>query len=435
VTESKRPLGIDVLEAARQRIAWTFDNFDNIYVAYSGGKDSTVMLYLTEMEARLRERTFSVLVVDLEGNYQLTLQHMQQQLGRLAGIAHIYWVCLPLVLRNAMSVFEPRWLCWDPAARDAWIQQPPDWLDRGPITDPEYFSFFRVGMEFEEFVAEFGEWIANGAVAHLDSSWQCFNPQRTACLVGIRTDESLNRFRTIQSKTKETYQKQPWTTRISNNTYNIYPIYDWRTEDIWTYHARQPKHTYNHLYDVMFQAGMSIHQARICQPYGDDQRRGLWLFQLIEPETWARVVARVAGANMGRLYINETGNVTGYRRVSKPNHLNWQQFAESLIRSMPPAMGEHYQNKILLFQRWWVDRGYPDGIPDEMPYKQEADRSAPSWRRVVKTLLRNDYWCKGLGFSQTKSDAYSEYQKLMSKRRQSWGVTDQSLAATRQTFS
>jgi len=47
------------------------------------------------------------------------------------------------------------------------------------------------------------------------------------------------------------------------------------------------------------EAGLTVHQMRICQPYGDDQRRGLWLFHLIEPQTWSRVVARVNGANGG----------------------------------------------------------------------------------------------------------------------------------------
>ena len=48
----------------------------------------------------------------------------------------------------------------------------------------------------------------------------------------------------------------------------------------------------------MHKAGVKLSLQRICQPYGDDQRRGLWLFHLIEPETWAKVVARVNGAKV-----------------------------------------------------------------------------------------------------------------------------------------
>ena len=323
---------------------------------------------------------------------------------------------LPIILRNAVSVYEPRWTCWDPEQEEAWIRRPPN----RAITDTETFPWFVPGMEFEEFVPAFGEWYADGV--------------ETACLVGIRANESLNRFRTIASTTKVTKNGRQETTEVTDHVYNVYPIYDWTTEDIWTYHGKNPDRSYNHLYDLMGMAGLSIHTMRICQPYGDDQRRGLWLFHLIEPETWGRVVARVAGANSGALYVQETGNITGYRRISRPDGHTWKSFAETLVASMPPQMEQHYRDKIMLFERWWMDRGYPEGIPDEVPYALEAKRLAPSWRRVCKSLLRNDYWCKGLGFTQHKSAAYQKYQDLMRRRRETWRVPDRALGYTQALF-
>ena len=87
---------------------------------------------------------------------------------------------------------------------------------------------------------------------------------------------------------------------------------------------------------------------------------------------------------------------------------------------MPDATQEHYENKILLFQKWWKEKGYPEGIPDEADYRLEAAKKAPSWRRVCKSLLRNDYWCKGLGFSQQKSSGYLKYLELMKRRKDEW---------------
>jgi len=167
----------------------------------------------------------------------------------------------------------------------------------------------------------------------------------------------------------------------------------------------------------MSQAGLTPHQMRICQPYGDDQRRGLWLFHIIEPDTWARIVSRVNGANSGALYINDTGNINGYRRISKPPNHTWKSFAMLLLNSLPPKTKEHYENKIFLFEKWWKKRGYASGLPDEADYSLEAARKVPSWRRVCKALLRNDYWSKGLGFSQHKSEAYQKYLMLMRERR------------------
>lgn len=405
---------VDVLTAARERISWTFDHFPRVYVSFSAGKDSTVMLHLVEDEARKRGRRFGLLLVDLEGQYETTIEHAEERFADLEDITDQYWVCLPISLRNAVSVYEPKWECWEPGKEETWIRP----LPSRAVNDPDTFPFFSRGMEFEEFVPEFGEWYAQG--------------ERTACLVGIRSDESLNRFRTIASTSKTTYDDKQYTSQITENVYNVYPIYDWRTEDIWTYHGKNPDRSYNRLYDLMGMAGLSIHLMRICQPYGDDQRRGLWLFHLIEPQTWARVVARVNGANSGAMYMQEWGNINGYRKITKPENHTWQSFAELLIASMPPAMEQHYADKVLLFQKWWMNRGYPDGIPDEAPYALEAKRLAPSWRRVCKSLLRNDYWCKGLGFTQHKSDAYTRYQDLMRRRREAWGVTDGAIRATQE---
>lgn len=396
---AKRPLGIDVLTAARQRITQVFDDFPRIYVSFSAGKDSGVMLHLVMAEAIKRGRKVGVLFIDLEAQYRLTIEYAAEMFERYAEHIEPYWVALPIHLRNAVSQFEPQWVCWQPGREADWVRQPHPLS----ITDEARFPFFRSAMEFEEFVPAFGEWYAQGKLC--------------ACFVGIRSDESLNRYRTIAGR-KSTFEGRQWTTWCGDYLYNAYPIYDWRTEDIWTYNGRF-KASYNRLYDRMHQAGLTIHQARICQPYGDDQRKGLWLYHIIEPETWGRVVARVNGANQGALYVQESGSVLGYRSINKPEHLTWQQFAEMILGSMPPSTAEHYRNKIAVFLKWYRDRGYPQGIPDEGP---ATDKTAPNWTRICKALLRNDYWCKGLSFTQNKTTAFAKYQQLMKKRRAEWGL-------------
>ena len=397
---SKRPIGVSVYEAAKQRIAEVFDRFETIYLSFSAGKDSTVMLHMVADEARRRGRRFGVLLIDLEAQYELTIEHGLRCREMYKDVSDWYWICLPLSLRNGVSMYQPQWQCWDSAAEPMWVRNPPE----GAITSLDYFEWFTPGMEFEEFVPLFGAWFGDN--------------RDTACFVGIRTDESLNRFRTIASTKKERWESRGHTTLVLPHLYNIYPVYDWSTEDVWIYHAKCPDKPHNRLYDLMHQAGLTIHQQRICQPYGDDQRRGLWLYHLIEPHTWGRVVARVNGANSGALYIQENGNVTGYNKVTLPDGHTWRSFAELLLRSLPKATQEHFQAKIDVFRKWHMDRGYPEGIPDVADRKLESKRLVPSWRRVCKAILRNDYWCKGLGFSQHKSGTYSKYLKMMSKRRQ-----------------
>jgi len=393
----------NVYEEAKERISYTFDNFERLYVSFSGGKDSTVMLHMVMDEAIKRNQKVGVMIIDLEGQYEYTINHIQNCVDMYRDYIDLHWICLPIHLRNAVSVYETHWICWDKDKEQSWIRQPP----KDGIIDESYYPFFEKGMEFEEFDVEFGKWYSQG--------------KSCACFIGIRSDESLNRFRTIASKYKTRFNNKCWTTKIDDNLYNIYPVYDWKTKDIWIYQGKNPQKPHNELYDVMYKAGLTISQMRICQPYGDDQRRGLWLFHLIEPQTWARIVARVNGANSGSMYINETGNINGYRKISKPDGHTWKSFADLLLNSMPDRTKEHYSNKIYIYEKWWRRRGYPEGLPDEADLSLENARKVPSWRRVCKTLLRNDYWSKGLGFSQHKSEAYQKYLDLM-KRRKELGV-------------
>lgn len=387
----------NVLDAARDRISYAFDNFERLYVSFSGGKDSSVMFHLVMDEAKKRNRVVGVLIIDLEAQYKATDTHLREMVELYRGNIDLHWVCLPMSLRNAVTNYEPRWQCWDPEKKDIWVRKPvPD-----AITDPDCYPWFQPGMEFEEFVVLFGDWYAQ------DKSCGGF--------VGIRADESLNRFRTIAVFNKRMHGEKRYTTLVIGNTFNVYPIYDWRTEDIWRYHAKFPDRPHNHVYDLMQQAGVPLSQQRLCQPYGDDQRKGLWLYHILEPETWFKLIARVNGANSGALYVQETGNVMGYNKIARPEGHTWKSFTNLLLKSLPKPTRDHYIARFRSFIKGWRGRGY-DEIPDEAPKILEDQQWAPSYRRLCKVLLRNDWWCKGLGLTQPKSEAYGRYLQIKKER-------------------
>lgn len=378
-----------VLDAARERVTYAFDNFEKVYVSFSGGKDSSVMLHLVMAEAVKRGRQVGVLTIDLEAQYTATIDHIREMVDMYHDNIELFWCCLPMALRNAVTNYEPQWVCWDPAKRDIWVRDmPPE------ATTEHAFPWYVPGMEFEEFVPLWGLWYADG--------------KTTAGFVGIRADESLNRFRTIANPNKEMHNGHRWTTLVGDQLYNIYPLYDWRTQDIWRFYAKHPNLPHNRIYDLMHKAGVPLSQQRLCQPYGDDQRRGLWLYHVLEPKTWFKLITRVNGANTGAFYVQENGNVTGYNRISKPNGHTWKSFTNLLLQSMPTVTREHYITRFRVFIKGWKGRGY-DLIPDEAPKVLEDKHWAPSWRRMCKVLLRNDYWCKGLGLTQPKSEAYGAY--------------------------
>lgn len=386
---------IDVLTSSRERVKYVFDEFERIYLSFSGGKDSSVMFHLAMEEAIARNRRIGILIIDLEAQYKHTIQHITEMAHLYQNNIELFWVCLPIKLRNAVSNYQPTWTAWGKENQDIWVREKP--VFPGVVSDSESFPFFQDNMEFEEFVPLFGDWYGKG--------------EKTACMVGIRCDESLNRFRTIASKTKEKYEGKNFTTKVVENLYNIYPIYDWKTEDIWRYHAKYPEKPYNEIYEKMNKAGVKPSQMRLCQPYGDDQRRGLWLYHLLEPDTWYRLIVRVNGVNSGSLYIQETGNVSGYNKIFKPENHTWKSFCKLLLRTMPKQTRDHYIERFTKFIAGWKRRGYKI-IPDESPYELEKKYWAPSWRRLCKVLLRNDWWCKGLGMSQPKSEAYQKFMEM-----------------------
>jgi predicted phosphoadenosine phosphosulfate sulfurtransferase len=415
---TKQYLEKNVYDATKERLEEIFKNFRKIYVSFSGGKDSSILLQMVVEFAQQYKKKIGALFVDLEGQYRATITHVEEMMLNNEFIEP-YWVALPINLRNAVSVYQSQWQCWNPAKKDKWVREMPKY--DCVINSEDFFPFFEYGMEFEEFVPKFGEWYAQG--------------EKTACLVAIRSDESLNRFRTIKNERKERYKDKGYSTKVSTNVYNFYPIYDWKTEDIWTAVGQQ-EYKYNKIYDLMYQQGTSIHKARLCQPFGDDQRQGLELFRYIEPETWVKIVDRVAGVNYGNLYANTY--LMGRMKTILPEGHSWKTYTEFLLETLPKYEAEWYKQKFEVFFTWWakhhnyfyykydeqqkdyksemneyhkLNKGFPKKIVDKAERKLESKRELPSWRRLAEVIIKNDKLCKRLSFAGTKSQ-FEKYNQM-----------------------
>jgi len=387
-----------VLEASKKRIEKTFDDFERIYISYSGGKDSTVMSHLVFKEARKRNKKVGLLIIDLEAQYSETINHIEEIISTYKDVIDLHWFCGELLLRNGVSDFEPKWTCWDENKKDIWVREKPKLA-----SDLSQYDFYVPKMEFEEFMVLFGKWYSNSLLC--------------AAFIGIRSDESLHRYRAITSEKKGlTHKGYKWTTKVSSKLFNIYPIYDWRTEDIWVFHLKNENLCYNKIYDMMTRAGVKFSNQRLCQPFGDDQKKGLWLYHLLEPNTWYKLLNRVSGVNSGSLYIQERGNMNGSGDVDLPSGHTWESYTNFLMKSLPKKMQTHYRDRFVKFIAGWKQRGYSK-IPDEAPHDLEVKCWAPSWKRMARCILRNDYYCKGLGQTQPKSEAYEKYKSIKYKRK------------------
>jgi len=397
-TRSKVELEENVLEAAKKRIAYIFNHFKYFYVSFSGGKDSGVLLNLVIQEAEKRNRLpVDVLIVDFEAQYEETHSFIKRMIS--TGKINPYWICLPISLRNSLSQFQPKWLCWDPNRTKDWIKETPK--HPGVISNPNALPFFSVGMEFEEFVYRFAHW------------YQQEKTEPVAVLIGLRADESLHRFNTIKNIHKQKFKDKPWTTKMQPNIYMAYPIYDWKTRDIWIANTRF-SWDYNRIYELMHKAGVPLSMQRLCQPFGDEQRKGLWLYQILEPYTWQKLVSRVEGCNFGARYSKDQGRILGYYRFKLPSGFTYKQYSKYLLSTMPPHVEKHYRERIYKFLLWWKNNGHKKGItyiPDFADSKLESRKQIPSWRRICKVLIKNDYWCRGLSFGYNQAVA-KQYHSL-----------------------
>lgn len=199
------------------------------------------MVQLANKVAKRMNKKFDVLYIDLEAQYTHTIEHVEE-LKKLSQIRDFYHIALPIALRNAVSVLQPKWICWEEESKHLWVRDMPK--DSINIKNCP-FPWFKKGEEFEEFIVQFAQW------------YQEKYGGKVACGIGIRTDESLNRFRTIAFQNRKTrYKDYNWTTQIKQhekrlNVYNFYPIYDWSAEDIWGA-VSQLDLKFNYIYELMY---------------------------------------------------------------------------------------------------------------------------------------------------------------------------------------
>jgi predicted phosphoadenosine phosphosulfate sulfurtransferase len=203
-TLSKQHVASDVVQMARERTRHCYDVFDRVAVSFSGGKDSTVILNLALEVARERRRLpLDAVFFDEEAIPPETVNYVTRVM--MLPDIRLRWLCLPVKHRNGCSRKSPFWRPFDPACPELWCRQPPEWA----ITSLPGFQ---------------GESIPR--MNHL-----LFDPAQgsVGILLGLRADESLNRFRSVAHKERDNYIS--W--EENGFTAKCKPIYDWQTEDVW----------------------------------------------------------------------------------------------------------------------------------------------------------------------------------------------------------
>lgn len=410
---------INVYEASQERLDFIFKNFERVYLSFSGGKDSGAMLNLVldYMKAHDIKIKLGIQILDNEANYEHSLEFMRRILDANRDRLEIYWCCMPVTLPCTVSSYEVDWQCWGVGDEQRWVRPMPDMDYVVNINNHPFGDKFIENMDYASFWDMFAEWYSQG--------------KRTANLIGIRTVESLNRFRAIMNSEKETIGGHQWTKKNTENVFNCYPLYDWRTEDIWTANAKFGW-DYNKLYDVFYMAGVPIMRMRVASPFMSESKSSLNLYKVIDGHTWARLCARVAGAN----FIATYGKQLNYHSFKLPPGHTWKSFVKFLLKTLPEESAANFRARFTQSILYWgrVGRGLSDEViadleakgirfaingvsphggnwlrrvqikvpPDDLDCLDGHNGSVTSWKRFALTILKNDHTCKYLGLAPTK---------------------------------
>lgn len=141
------------------------------------------------------------------------------------------------------------------------------------------------------------------------------------------------------------------------------------------------------------------------------------------------MVGRVNGVNFAGLYGGTTA--MGWKSITKPSHLTWKEYCYFLLNTLDSKTKKHYEDILNTSIKFWKEKGgalsedtitelngkgevvgvvskvspkqvvkfeeYPDDIPEVTNF-----REIPSYKRMCVCIIKNDYYCKYMGFAPTK---------------------------------
>lgn len=418
----------NVYEATLERLEFCLNNFKTVILSFSGGKDSGLLLQILLDYIKAygidKDRVF-VYYQNNEANLQSTDEFVDRMLDKCwaEGYKNVYHFCQPFALRNAVSMYELHWFPFDPEKEDAWVSRPPDkpyvyTMDRHVLE-----GYWSPGQGYHEHAKAFGRFVRDltkGPVCQL---------------LGVRADESLQRYSGIVNKVED-FKGQMWITSVAKDVWSASPIYDWTLEDVWHAHAAFG-YDYNKVYDLMYKAGVAVGNMRVASPFNDAAKATLNVFRVLEPRTWGRLVNRVSGANFASIYAGT--KAMGKNLQLPPRFRTWRAYEKFLLATFPEETRRHFIRHFITSVKFWnrvgagleedviaklqaagyhlrfngfspYSKGHrlrrvcilgrtPDDISDVIP-----GNTCPSHKRNCLALMRIDIPCTTLGFGLPAAD-------------------------------
>ena len=337
-----------MFDAALDRIRFIFDEFSEVLIGFSGGKDSVVVLNLALQVAEEKGRLpLPVLFIDQEAEWQGTIDIMDKVMHDHR--VKPYWMQMPFVISNNASSYDRFSYCWAKENNGKHIHEQREISIKENIYGTDRFHDLFNAIVYKEF------------------------GDMTCLIGGVRCDESPKRLTSLTES--KTYKHITWGKILNRakNQYTLYPIYDWRIEDVWKA-IHDNGWEYNKVYDELYRHGVPIGKMRISNLHHETRVASLLLLQEIEPETWEKVSAKIGGVNTIK-HLKESSFTTP--KEVPPMFSGWEEYALYLIDHL--VVEEANKNKLKSI------------IPEKVKrYDGVAIREA-FFRIIVKTIMSSDW--------------------------------------------
>ena len=366
---------MDVVEAARLRVKNVFSNGVPVYMSFSGGKDSICMadvVYKLIERGEIDAKQLTVIFIDEEAIYDCVIEMTKtwRKKFMLAG-AQFRWYCLPVKQVSCMNHLtnDESWITWEPGKEDVWVRQPPPFAIR---TSPYLRG---IGKE----------------------NYQMFLPKVTRdgiMMTGVRASESIQR---LQYMSSLNLGRQGIT---GSNT--IYPIYDWRDNDIWKY-IRDNNLDIPEAYMWLYQCGVSRRALRISNFFGIDSLAGMRHIAETDPQLWARIEKREPNAYMTLLYWDSEMYKRSTRTRQKNEGDTGKDYKEMCRKLLFEDAAKHFTNPTTRNVAQQYKRCFTkiDGMARPRDYRKMYDAliAGDPKLRTLRALYQDVY------------GAYAEYAK------------------------
>ena len=307
---------VDVLDAVNKRISFLFDNYDNIQLAFSGGKDSTVLFHLINEEAKKRNRKFILYFQDQEAEYQGTIDLVEWAMSQPNVIPQ--WYQVPIFMTNAAS--HQQLFLWAWGVDEEWVRK------------KNKLAIQSIDKKYPKRFYKFNLWVAQENRRNFEGSF--------VSIIGLRAEESPDRRFVMFGEDSDLF----WLRR-KNEPHKAYPIIDWKYTDVWKYLVEN-NFKYNRIYDKMYMLGVSnlVHEKAF---------RCLTDLQELEPDTYDKLERRLQGVHTAAIYGKE--NLMYSIRELPSQFKSWKEYKDFLLESIHPDL-----KKLFRFQ--WSRFGDTDDV-------------------------------------------------------------------------